>query len=122
MVEDTSAPIPDSIRGGFGKYRLLAELGRGGMGDVFLAIAHGPGGFSKLQVVKRLRTTIADDPKFIAMFVDEARLAGRLNHPNVVQTIEIGNVGSDYYIAMEFLDGQPLHRILNRARAQGGLD
>jgi serine/threonine protein kinase len=110
-----------SAQGIFGKYRLLVELGSGGMADVFLAVAEGPEGlgFSKLLVVKRLRSNLADDPEFIAMLVDEARIAGRLNHPNVVQTIEIGNVGKQYFIAMEYLDGQPLHRILARSQRIG---
>jgi len=101
----------------FGKYRLIAELGHGGMADVYLAVVRGPSGlgFSKLQVIKRLRPNLVEDPDFIAMLIDEARIAARLNHPNVVQTIEVGEVDGQYFIAMEFLDGQPLHRVLHRA-------
>lgn len=101
----------------FGKYRLLAELGHGGMADVFLAVQAGPAGsgFRKLTVVKRLRQNLAEEPEFVAMLVDEARIAARLNHPNVVQTNEVGNVGNQYFIAMEYLDGQPLHRIQHRS-------
>ncbi len=101
----------------FGKYRLIAELGHGGMADVFLAVQAGPSGsgFRKLTVVKRLRQNLADEPEFVAMLVDEARIAARLNHPNVVQTNEVGQVGNHYFIAMEYLDGQPLHRIQHRA-------
>jgi serine/threonine-protein kinase len=103
----------------FGKYRLLAELGHGGMADVFLAVAEGPAGsgFSKLTVIKRLRKNLAEDPEFVTMLMDEARIAARLNHPNVVQTNEVGHVGTQYFIAMEHLDGQPLHRIQLRASA-----
>jgi serine/threonine-protein kinase len=108
----------------FGKYKLIAELGRGGMADVFLAVQAGPAGsgFRKLTVLKRLRQDFADDPEFVSMLVDEARLAARLNHPNVVQTNEIGEVNGRYFIAMEYLDGQPLHRIQHRAgqRAKSG--
>ena len=86
------------------------------MADVFLAVDQGPTGSSKLIVLKRLRAQIADDPEFMEMLVDEARLVARLKHPNVVQTNEVGNVGKNYYIAMEFLDGQPLDRIQRRAR------
>src|SRR5215813_5287160 len=101
----------------FGKYRLIAELGHGGMADVFLAVVAGPlgSGFSKLTVVKRLRQNLAEEPEFVAMLVDEARIAARLNHPNVVQTNEVGQVGTEYFIAMEYLDGQPLHRIQHRS-------
>ncbi len=101
----------------FGKYRLLAELGHGGMADVFLAVQAGPvgSGFSKLTVIKRLRRNLADEPEFVSMLVDEARIAARLNHPNVVQTNEVGEVDQHYFIAMEYLDGQPFHRLQNRA-------
>src|SRR5689334_22911004 len=95
-----------------GKYRPIARLGHGGMADVYLAVAHGPVGFSKLQVIKRLRANLAEEPEFLSMFLDEARLAARLNHPNVVQTNEVGESNGRYYIAMEYLEGQPLNKIL----------
>jgi serine/threonine-protein kinase len=108
----------------FGKYRLIAELGHGGMADVFLAVQAGPAGsgFSKLTVIKRLRPNLADEPEFVSMLVDEARIAARLNHPNVVQTNEVGEVDRHYFISMEYLDGQPFHRIQHRAmqRAKDG--
>jgi serine/threonine protein kinase len=100
----------------FGRYQLIATLGHGGMADVYLAVTRGPVGFTKLQVVKRLRPNLAEEPEFLAMFLDEARLAARLNHANVVQTNEVGQVGGYYFIAMEYLDGQPLNRILARSR------
>ncbi len=100
-----------------GKYRLIAELGRGGMADVYLAMIAGPtgSGFTKLAVVKRLRPNLVEDPEFVAMLVDEARISARLNHPNVIQTLEVGVEREEYYLAMEFLDGQSLHRIQRRA-------
>ena len=91
------------------------------MGDVYLATRDGPGRFNKLVVIKELRPTLAVDPTFVEMFLDEARLAARLSHPNVVQTHEISSDGGSYFIAMEYLDGQPLHRILSRFRDRGGL-
>ncbi|MDB4943645.1 MAG: serine/threonine protein kinase [Labilithrix sp.] len=107
----------------FGKYRLIAELGHGGMADVFLAVIAGPvgSGFSKLTVIKRLRQNLAEEAEFIEMLVDEARISARLNHPNVVQTNEVGSVGSHYFLAMEYLDGQPLHRIQHRAMQKAKL-
>ena len=101
----------------FGKYRLIAELGHGGLADVFLAVVAGPAGsgFSKLTVVKRLRQNLADEPEFIEMLVDEARISARLNHPNVIQTNEVGSVGNQYFLAMEYLEGQPLHSVQHRA-------
>jgi serine/threonine protein kinase len=95
-----------------GKYRLLATLGHGGMADVYLAVAQGPAGFNKLLVIKELRPGLAQDPEFLSMFMDEARLAARLHHPNVVQTYEAAGVAGRYYIAMEYLDGQPLNRLI----------
>jgi eukaryotic-like serine/threonine-protein kinase len=105
----------------FGKYRLIASLGHGGMADVFLAVVRGPAGFNKLQVIKRLRPNLAEEPEFIDMFLDEARLAARLSHPNVVQTHEVGELGGSYFMAMEFLDGQPLSRVTRRAQKEGGI-
>ena len=104
-----------------GKYGLIAELGHGGMADVFLAMVGGPtgSGFTKLAVIKRLRPNLVEDPEFVAMLVDEARISARLNHPNVIQTIEVGVEGEEYYLAMEFLEGQPLHRIQRRAVKMG---
>jgi serine/threonine-protein kinase len=104
-----------------GKYRLIAELGHGGMAEVYLAVAQGPAGFNKLVVIKQIRPQLATDPEFLSMFLDEARLAARLSHPNVVQTNEVGQDADRYFIAMEYLEGQPLNRILHRIGRDGGL-
>ncbi|MFO0757902.1 MAG: protein kinase [Byssovorax sp.] len=120
-AERGSASTPPPARDPkiFGKYRLIAAIGHGGMAEVFLAVMTGPAGFNKLQVVKRLRPALAEEPDLCAMFLDEARLAARLNHRNIVQTNEVGvAAGDQYFIAMEYLDGQPYNRILSRARQQ----
>ena len=104
-----------------GKYRLIAELGHGGMAEVFLAVVRGPAGFNKLVVIKQIRPQLAEDPEFLGMFLDEARLAARLSHPNVVQTNEVGQEGERYFIAMEYLEGQPLNRVIHRLQKSGGL-
>ncbi|HEY8079567.1 MAG TPA: protein kinase [Labilithrix sp.] len=101
----------------FGKYDLIAVLGRGGMADVYLAAIRGPASFRKLVVVKRLREDVAERVAFSAMLLDEAQLAARLQHPNVVQTLEVGVHEGQHYIAMEYLDGQPIGRILKVAGA-----
>lgn len=103
------------------KYCIIAELGHGGMADVYLAAARGPGGFAKLLVLKVMQSHLARDEQFLTMFRDEARLAARLNHPHVVQTYETGEDNNRYYIAMEYLEGQSLHRITDRFRSRGGL-
>src|SRR5437868_5800501 len=98
----------------FGKYRLIAGLGRGGMATVHLAVVQGPAGFKKLVVLKQIHPEYTEDPEILGMFRDEAQLAARLSHPNVVQTNEIGQEGERHFMAMEYLDGQPLNRITRR--------
>ncbi len=105
----------------FGKYRFIAALGSGGMAAVHLAVVHGLSGFNKLVVLKQIHPEYADDPEILSMFLDEARLAARLSHPNVVQTNEVGQEGCRHFMAMEYLDGQPLSRILRRLQHHGGL-
>lgn len=97
-----------------GKYQLLATLGQGGMGTVHLALASGLGQFRKLLVVKELRQDLTRQPGFVDMFMDEAKLAARLAHPNVVQTFEASAVDDRYLLAMEYLDGYPLSALLER--------
>ncbi len=91
------------------------------MGNVYLAIAQGPGGFHKLLVVKELRPEFSDDETYVAMFLQEARLAARLTHPNIVQTNEVGSDGGRHYMIMEFLDGRSLHRVCKYLARQGGM-
>ncbi|MEZ4225468.1 MAG: serine/threonine-protein kinase [Polyangiaceae bacterium] len=102
-----------------GKYRLLARLGQGGMAEVYLAVVAGPGGFNKLQVIKVMKPELLEEPEHRTMFLEEGRLAARLNHPNIVQTNEVQIEGDNHFIAMEYLDGQPLHRIVRRSRKGG---
>jgi serine/threonine protein kinase len=97
-----------------GRQQLLFSVGHGGMSDVYLALVNSAVGVNKLLVVKQLRASLLDEPEALSMFMDEARLAARLHHPNVVSTFEVGQEGPIPYITMEFLDGQPLHRILRR--------
>ncbi len=110
----------------FGKYRPIAELGRGGMAVVYLAASLGPRGFSKLVVVKELKDEFSTDSEFATMFVDEARLAARLNHPNIVQTYEVEETGIQgpaegwhFFIVMEYLEGQPLSQVRSRLARLG---
>ena len=105
----------------FGKYRFIAALGSGGMAVVHLAVVHGPSGFNKLVVLKQIHPEYSEDPEILGMFLDEARLAARLSHPNVVQTNEVGHEGERHFMAMEYLDGQPLSRVLRRLQRHGGL-
>ncbi|HSO31499.1 MAG TPA: serine/threonine-protein kinase [Labilithrix sp.] len=97
-----------------GGHRLVAGLGKGGMARVYLAIAQKQGGFTKLLVLKVLRAELDSEGDFLTMFMQEARLAARLNHPNVVQTYEVGEDANRHYIAMEYLEGQALSSVLSR--------
>jgi serine/threonine protein kinase len=100
------------------KYCVLAELGEGGMGNVYLTVLRGPASFNKLLVLKAIKEELALDPELLAMFLDEARLAARLSHPNVVQTLEVSELQGRPVIVMEYLDGKPLSSILYRAETR----
>ncbi len=97
-----------------GRYRLLLELGQGGMARVFVAFSSGLGGFNKLVVLKVMRDELSENESSLAMFLAEARLAARMNHPNIVQTLEVGEDGGRYFICMEYLEGQTLGRLMKK--------
>jgi serine/threonine protein kinase len=106
---------PLDVPARIGRYTLLGVIGRGGMAEVFLAKQDGPAGFQKTCVVKRIRRSLAEEPRFVDMFLREARVAARLNHPNAVQIFELGQEEGEYFIAMEHLDGLSLHRMARRS-------
>jgi serine/threonine-protein kinase len=89
----------------FGKYDLLALLATGGMAEIWLARVSGEAGFEKLVVIKRLLDDLAVNPDYVEMFLDEARINARLNHSNVVQVLELGQVEGKYFMAMEYVAG-----------------
>jgi predicted Ser/Thr protein kinase len=100
-----------------GRYELLVPLGVGGMAEVFKARAAGPGGFERYVVIKRILPAHGRDPEFIRMFVDEAKILGMLHHPNVVQVYDFGDDDGTLFLAMEYVDGPSLSRILRTLRA-----
>jgi eukaryotic-like serine/threonine-protein kinase len=99
-----------------GRYRVVTELGRGSTSIVYLGAVDGPAGFNKLFALKLLRPALAADPALVAMFLAEARVGAHLSHPNVVSTLEIDETGPLPFIVMEYLDGQPLQRLVTTAR------
>ncbi|MBS2030210.1 MAG: protein kinase [Deltaproteobacteria bacterium] len=105
----------------FGRYTLHALLGRGGMGEVFLATGPGVAGVEKRLAIKRLLPTLADDPGFVARFLDEARLVVQLCHGNIVPVFEAGQVGRDYFLAMELVDGLNLREVQRALRERSTL-
>jgi serine/threonine protein kinase len=94
-----------------GKYELVRPLAAGGMAEIFLARQSGPGGFQKTVVLKRLHPRLARDEDLVRMFVDEARIAARLTHTNIVQIYDLGATEGNYYIAMEYVRGHDLREI-----------
>jgi serine/threonine protein kinase len=94
-----------------GRYRLLRKIAVGGMAEIYLARVSGAGGFEKDVVVKRILPQLAESDEVFAMFLDEARIAATLQHPNLVQIYDAGQSGSEFFIAMEYLDGADLHTI-----------
>jgi eukaryotic-like serine/threonine-protein kinase len=103
-----------------GRYQLIGEIARGGMGIVYVAAAQGPAGFSKLAALKELKPDLVQDTDFLTMFLDEARLAARLSHPNIVQTNDVDESNGRHFIAMEYLDGRSFYRVLQRFQPRGG--
>jgi len=99
-----------------GRYELLQPLGVGGMAQVFKARAAGPGGFRRDVVVKRILPEYGRDNEFIRMFVDEAKLLGMLHHPNIVQVYDFGEDNGVLYLALEYVEGPSLSRVLRTLR------
>jgi serine/threonine protein kinase len=114
MAEDPAEDHRPIVGEQFGKYVLVGEIGVGGMAEVFLAIQTGLQGFLKVVTLKRVLPHLASHD-FIAMFIDEARIAARLEHPNIVKTFEFGENEGQYYTVMEYLAGEDLGSTMNRA-------
>jgi len=100
------------------KYDLLRKLGEGGMAEIFLARQRGIGGFHKELVIKRIRREFAQNERYVELFLDEARIAANLNHPNIVHIYDIGKAYGSYYIAMEYIHGADLMDILREGIKQ----
>jgi serine/threonine protein kinase len=103
----------------FGKYSLLNRIAVGGMAEVFLARQEGLEGFEKTICIKRIRPHLSSQPNFVQMFLNEAKLAAQLNHPNIVQIYDLGRVNDSYFIAMEYISGRDMSRIIPKAEKAG---
>ena len=102
-----------------GKYRLVKLIASGGMAEVYLAKQAGAAGFEKMVCLKRILPHLARDKQFVEMFLNEARLAARLDHPNIVSIFDLGEANGNYFIAMEFIDGPSLRAIHKLAAERG---
>jgi serine/threonine protein kinase len=110
----SGSPAPGDPPSGrsFGRYRLLDEIGRGGMAVVSRAVMAGPRGFTRTVVIKRILAELASQPSFVDMLATEARLSALLCHRGIVQVHEFGQVDGEYYVAMEYVDGTDLLDLL----------
>ena len=101
------------------RYELVGEIASGGMATVYLARLTGVGGFQRFVAMKRLHPHLANEKEFVEMFLDEARIAARIHHPNVVPILEVGASPVGYYLVMEYIEGDTLARLLARAATRG---
>ena len=115
MAEQSSA----DYRGSLGRYALYGEIAAGGMATVHLARLLGPVGFARTVAIKRLHPHLAKDPDFVAMFLEEARLAARVRHPNVVATLDVVSDDGELFLVMEYVAGESLSRLVRKARERG---
>src|SRR5713226_5805299 len=100
----------------FGQYVLLEKISTGGMAEVWKARMRGVEGFQKIVAIKKILPHLSDNQEFVAMFIDEAKLAAQLNHNNITHIYDLGKIQNSYYIAMEYIDGYDLKTILKRAQ------
>ncbi|WP_437503485.1 serine/threonine protein kinase [Sorangium sp. So ce1099] len=114
---EARAKEPEKQQGTYflGRYRVVDEIGVGGMASVHLARMDGPGGFQKWVAIKRIHPHLVEDDQFVDMFLDEARIAAGINHANVAQVFDLGKDDNTYWIAMEYLHGEPLREVMRRA-------
>ncbi|MBI5481640.1 MAG: protein kinase, partial [Deltaproteobacteria bacterium] len=103
----------------FGKYELLDRIAAGGMAEIFRARYAPAAGVSRQVVIKKILPHYAANRAFINMFTNEARIAMGLSHGNIAQVFDFGEIDGDFFLAMELVDGQPLSKVMKRARALG---
>ncbi len=103
----------------YGNYYLLEKIAVGGMAELFKAQQRGVQGFQKIVAIKRILPHFSDNEDVVTMFIDEAKLAAQLTHPNIAQIFDLGKAGNSYYIAMEYVNGRDLRTLLKRAREFG---
>src|SRR5438034_9928350 len=114
MQETQNADGPIRV---LGRYALYGKLAAGGMAAVHFGRLLGPAGFSRTVAIKRLHAQYAKDPEFVSMFLDEARLAARIRHPNVVPTLDVVATSGELFLVMEYVQGESLARLIHAVRA-----
>lgn len=109
----------DRLPQNFGRYVLRERVGRGGMAEVFRASQSGFGGFDKDVAIKRMFREFSHDTAFVQMLTDEAKILSQLSHPNIVQILDLGQQGQDWFIAFEYIEGVDLFSVLQRHHEDG---
>lgn len=115
VPQDAASGLPRTL----GRYALYQELASGGIGSVCLARMRAEVGFSRIMAVKRLHPHHAKDPHFVTMFLDEARMAARVRHPNVVPVLDVVSDNDELFLVMEYVAGESLGRLLATVRDRG---
>lgn len=118
MTVDLQGDLNGMGHAPIGPYVIERRLATGGMAEVFLAQRKGPHGFSKRVALKRILPQYAGDPDFVSMFIDEAKLAAQLQHPNVVQVFDFGEHGGELFLAMELVEGTNVNKLLRTVAAR----
>ncbi len=118
-ADDNPHDTPDAARERLGRYELVRRIGKGGMGEVFLAKAQGARGFEKYVAIKRILPQYSENKHVVNMLVDEARISVLLNHPNVVQVHELDEDDGSHFIVMEYVDGHAVSRLIRRLKKRG---
>ena len=113
MNRDPKTPII------IGRYALYDEIASGGMASVHIGRLLGPVGFSRTVAIKRMHANLAKDPEFVSMFLDEARLAARIRHPNVIGTLDVVALSGELFLVMEYVHGESLFRLMKTGRDSG---
>lgn len=110
-------PSPESTP--FGQYRIQEKIAQGGMAEIFKGTATDQSGIEKTVVIKRILPNISSNPEFVEMLLSEAKIAVQLTHGNIARTFDLGKMGEDYFIVMEYVDGKTLSQIMRRLRSEG---
>ncbi len=121
MTSNPERPIDLRAGAVLGRYELLLPIAKGGMAQVWAARLRGSRGFQKLVAIKTILPDVIDDTRMERMFLEEAQVAAQIHHPNVVGTLELGEQDGTLYLVMDWVDGEPLNQVMNKASTQGGM-
>ena len=107
----------DKVKHSVGRYSIYREIASGGMATVYLGRLNAAGGVGRIVAVKRLHEQLSRDPEFVSMFLDEARLAARIHHPNVVPTLDVLVDEGELFVVMDYVWGEALSKLRRAARS-----